>query len=80
MYLAGLVASQYFPPNPKGLSKLQSKFHSGVAISFKEVSLFNPRSAYFAGPVASFNLEVDRSKRIRCVFLNFLGSANSEYT
>lgn len=35
----GFVASQYFPPTPEGLSKLQSKFHPGVAIFFKESGL-----------------------------------------
>lgn len=68
---AGLVASQYFPSIPEGLSKLQSKFHPGVTISFKEVSWSNLYSAHFQGHVASFNVADARSKRTCCVDFSF---------
>ena len=71
VYLAGLVASQYFPPAPEGLSKLQSKFHPGVTISFKEVSRLDPCSAHFQEHVASVNLAVARWKHICYAFLDF---------
>lgn len=36
--LTGPVSAQ-FPPQPQGITYLQSKFHENVTISFKEVSL-----------------------------------------
>lgn len=38
--LSGPVSAQ-FPPEPQGITYLQSRFHENVTISFKEVSL-NP--------------------------------------
>ena len=37
-YFGTLVFAQYFPPTPSGHKVLQSKFHDGVTISYKEVS------------------------------------------
>ncbi|KAI9793675.1 MAG: hypothetical protein M1816_007570 [Peltula sp. TS41687] len=34
--LFGLVSSKYFPPAPENVTTLQSKFHPGVTISYKE--------------------------------------------
>lgn len=36
--LAGYAWAQ-FPPKPEGVTRLQSKFHENVTISFKEVRL-----------------------------------------
>lgn len=32
------VVRAQFPPTPKGVTKLKSKFHENVTISYKEVS------------------------------------------
>jgi hypothetical protein len=33
--------AQYFPPIPEGVTTLESKYHEGVKISYKEVGLLN---------------------------------------
>lgn len=47
--LFGLVSSQYFPPTPENVTVLQSKFHPGVTISYKEVKICSYVSTLFAG-------------------------------
>lgn len=32
------VSAQYYPPKPEGLNILESRFRSGVTISYKQVS------------------------------------------
>ena len=32
-----LVAAQYFPPVPEGITTIQSKFEDGISITYKEV-------------------------------------------
>lgn len=34
-----LALSQYFPPIPENVTTVQSKFHNGISISYKEVQL-----------------------------------------
>jgi hypothetical protein len=41
--LSYTALAQYFPPTPKGVTTLKSKYHDGVKISYKEVGLFNCR-------------------------------------
>ncbi|MCJ1386931.1 hypothetical protein MMC17_010060 [Xylographa soralifera] len=46
---ATLVAAQYFPPTPEGITVLKSMFHDGVTISYKEVSMQHTPDAEFPG-------------------------------
>lgn len=36
--VANVVAAQYFPPVPQGVTTIQSRFDSAITISYKEVS------------------------------------------
>jgi hypothetical protein len=36
--LLGLTLGQYFPPNPEGITVVNSRFGENITISYKEVS------------------------------------------
>ena len=37
VHLIRLARCQYFPPIPENVQTVQSKFHNGISISYKEV-------------------------------------------
>jgi hypothetical protein len=47
--IATLTTAQYFPPTPEGVTKVKSKTHEGVYVSFKEVCPSSTRIRILSG-------------------------------